>query len=60
MGWDGQPNTKVSIRTVPIDRLPVSPVPAEAGGGTVYMFYFGKRGGGTASQPIPFEAPNDL
>ena len=60
IGWDGQPNTKVSIHTVPIDRLPVAPVPAEAGGGTVYMFYFGKRGGGTASQPIPFEAPNDL
>ena len=24
------------------------------------MFYFGKRGGGTATQPIPFDAPNDL
>jgi RHS repeat-associated protein len=60
IGWDGQPNTKVSIHTVPIDRLPVAPVPAAAGGGTVYMFYFGKRGGGTASQPIPFEAPNEF
>jgi RHS repeat-associated protein len=60
LGWDGQPNTRVSIRTVPIDRLPVPPLPPEVRSRTVYMFYFGKRGGGVASQPIPFDAPNDL
>ncbi len=60
IGWDGQPNTKVSIRTVPIDRLPVPPLPAEVQARTVYMFYFGKRGGGVATRPIPFESPNDL
>ncbi|MBZ0160622.1 MAG: DUF6531 domain-containing protein [bacterium] len=60
VGWDGQPNEQVSIRTVPIDRLPVPPLPPEVNARTVYMFYFGKQGGGTPTQPIPFEAPNDL
>lgn len=60
IGWDGQPNEKVSIRTVPIDRLPVPPLPPEVNARTVYMFYFGKQGGGTPTQPVPFEAPNDL
>ncbi len=26
---------------------------------SIYMFYFGKRGGGIPQQPVPFEAPND-
>ncbi|NJD67632.1 MAG: hypothetical protein FIA90_02990 [candidate division NC10 bacterium] len=60
IGWDGQPNDKVSIRTVPIDRLPIKPPPPEVRARTVYMFYFGKQGGGTPSRPIPFAAPNDL
>lgn len=58
IGWDGQPNEKVSIRAVPVDRLPIAPPPVDALTGTVYMFYFGKVGGGTPTQPIPFSVPN--
>ena len=60
VGWDGLAAKKVSIRTVPLDRLPVRPLPAWVRARTVYMFYFGKRGGGIPSRPVPFEAPNDL
>lgn len=60
IGWDGKPNTKVSIRTVPSDRLPIKPLSDNAKVRSVYMFYFNKAGGGTATQPIPFKAPNDL
>ena len=59
IGWDGKRADKVSIRTVPVDRLPVRPLPAGNTATTVYMFYFGKRGGGIPQQPVPFEAPND-
>ncbi|MBI5025146.1 MAG: carboxypeptidase-like regulatory domain-containing protein, partial [Nitrospirae bacterium] len=59
-GWDGKPNQRVSVRTVPTDKLPVKPLPQNAFVRTVYMFYFDKIGGGTADQPIPFKAPNDL
>ena len=60
IGWDGQRADKVSIRTVPVDRLPVRPLPPGSRVTKVYMFYFGKRGGGVPQQPVPFEAPNDL
>src|SRR5207244_6765464 len=60
IGLYGQPNTRVSIRTVPVDRLPIKPPPPQVRARTVYMFYFGKQGGGIPSQPIPFTAPNDL
>ncbi|OLD62965.1 MAG: hypothetical protein AUI47_10710 [Acidobacteria bacterium 13_1_40CM_2_68_5] len=60
IGWDGQPADKVSIRTVPADRLPVRPLPPEVTASKVYMFYFGKRGGGIPRRPVPFQAPNDL
>lgn len=60
VGWDGQRNTKVSMRTVPIGSLPVPPPPPQVSAKTVFMFFFGKQGGGTPSQPIPFTAPNDL
>jgi hypothetical protein len=59
-GWDGQPNLKVSVRTVPTDRLPVKPLPQNAMVRTVYMFYFNKIGGGTPDHPIPVKAKNDL
>ncbi|MBI5641304.1 MAG: hypothetical protein HZA17_12855, partial [Nitrospirae bacterium] len=59
-GWDGRPNLKVSVRTVPTDRLPVKPLPDNSFVRTVYMFYFDKIGGGTPDQPIPVKAPNDL
>ena len=60
IGWDGQPNQKVSMRAVPVDRLPIPPPPSSVLFNIVYMFYFGKVGGGTPTQPVPFSAPNDL
>ncbi|MGH9783994.1 MAG: DUF6531 domain-containing protein, partial [Terriglobia bacterium] len=59
-GWDGQPNTQISIRRVPIDRTPLPPLPGDRVSPTVYMDYFGKQGGGTPSEPIPITFPNDL
>lgn len=60
VGWDGQPNSVVSVRTVPLDRLPIPAPPAQVQGKTVYMFYFNKAGGGVPSQPIPVRVPNEL
>lgn len=59
-GWDGKRNLKVSVRTVPINRLPVKPVPKEVNARVVYMFYFDKVGGGVADAPIPLKTRNDL
>jgi RHS repeat-associated protein len=59
-GWDGQPNTQVSVRRVPIDRMPLPPAPLGFVGGALYIDYFGKPGGGTPSEPIPITLPNDL
>jgi RHS repeat-associated protein len=59
-GWDGKRNLKISVRTVPTDRLPVKPLPNNAFVRTVYMFYFDKIGGGIPNQPIPIKSPNDL
>ena len=60
IGWDGQPNVKVTVRKVPIDALPVPPPPPDVQGKTVYMFYFDKMGGGIPDVPIPVTVPNDL
>jgi len=60
VGWDGQPNTQMSVRRVPMDRLPVPPPPADRVAGAAYMDYFDKVGGGTPSEPIPVTLPNDL
>jgi RHS repeat-associated protein len=60
-GWDGQPDTQISIRRVPVDRLPIpSSLPGDRYSPVVYMDYFGKPGGGTPSAPIPVTLPNDL
>ncbi len=59
-GWDGQPNTKISITPVPVDRIPVIPPPAHLQMKQTYLFNFGKPGGGYPSRPIPVLAPNDL
>ncbi len=60
-GWDGQPNTQVSIRRfVATDRTPIPPLPADRYSPSGYMYYFGKQGGGTPSAPIPITVPNDL
>lgn len=59
-GWDGQANKKVSVRTVPTDRLPIKPLPQNIYARSVHMFYFDKIGGGKPDQPIPIKAANDL
>jgi len=59
-GWDGQPHTQVSIRRVPLDRNPLPPIPGDRVATGIYMDYFGKAGGGAASEPIPITLPNDL
>ena len=48
------------MRCVPIDRVPLPPLPADLVPGVVYMDYFGKLGGGTPTEPIPVTLPNDL
>lgn len=58
-GWDGQPNLKVSVVPVPIDRLPIPTLPPNVPAKQVYMFNFGKPGGGYPSRPIPIIMPND-
>ena len=60
IGWDNQPNTKVSMTKVALDRLPTAPLPVNVNTRSVYMFYFGKPGGGKPSQPIPVTFPNDI
>jgi RHS repeat-associated protein len=60
VGWDGQPNTQVSVTPVPIDRLPIRPIPEGVQTNTVYMFNFNKPGGGYPTRPIPIVLPNDL
>ena len=59
IGWDGLPNTKVSVTAVPIDRLPLPPISGGNPALTVYMFHFFKPGGGKPTQPIPVKYPND-
>jgi RHS repeat-associated protein len=60
IGWDGQPNTQIGVRAVALDRLAVPPLPPGVQTDTVYMFNFGKVGGGTPTQPIPVTLPNTL
>ena len=59
MGWDNQPNTRVSVTRVPIDRLPLPPIPPDVSTPWVYMFNFGKAGGGYPNRPIPIVFPNE-
>jgi RHS repeat-associated protein len=66
IGWDGQPNTQIGVRAVPLDRLPLPPLPGGFETNTVYMFTFGKVGGGTPKDagwsvlPIPVTVPNTV
>ncbi len=60
IGWDGKPNDKVSVRSVPSDRLPIRPLPANTNTRAVNMFFFDKVGGGRPDQPIPFKSSNTL
>lgn len=59
-GWDGTPVTKVNIRTVPVDRLPIKPVPEGVFAKTVYLYYFFREGGANPTQPIPVTMVNDF
>ena len=59
-GWDGQPNAQISVQSIPLDRLPLPPLPEGGTAGSLYMFFFGKTGGGTPSAPIPITVPNDV
>lgn len=60
MGWNGQPIDKVSVRTVPVDRLPIKPVPEGVTAKTVYLYYFFREGGANPSVPIPVTMANDM
>jgi RHS repeat-associated protein len=60
LGWDGQPNTQIGVRPVPLDRLAIPPLPTGVETNVVYMFNFGKVGGGIPTQPIPVTAPNTI
>ncbi|HKN86020.1 MAG TPA: hypothetical protein VJV04_04110 [Nitrospiraceae bacterium] len=44
---------------VAIDRLPIPTLPPNIPAKQVYMFNFGKPGGGYPSRPIPIILPND-
>ncbi len=61
VGWDGQPNTQLGMRHVPPDRSPLPPLEVPPGfvAGGIYMFYFGKVGGGFPTAPVPIIGPND-
>ena len=61
IGWDGQPNTQIGMRVVPPDRSPLPPLQLPPGytAGPLYMFYFGKVGGGTPTAPVPIVGPNE-
>jgi RHS repeat-associated protein len=60
IGWDGQPVTKINVRKVSVDRLPIRPIPEGWNTRSVYLFYFFREGGGTPTTPIPVSLPNDL
>lgn len=60
IGWDGQPNTRISVAAVPGDRTALAPLTGGLVASTPYLFYFGKPGGGTPSQPIPVTFPNEF
>jgi RHS repeat-associated protein len=60
IGWDGQPNTQVSVQAVPLDRSPLPAPPDGLTGRQLYLFSFGKVGGGTPTGIIPIDTPNDL
>ena len=66
IGWDGQANNQIGLRAVPLDRLPLPPIPAGLTTNMVYMFSFGKVGGGVPQDaagnrvPVPVTFPNTI
>jgi len=61
IGWDGQPNDRFGVTTVPIDRSPLPPLVLPAGleARETYLFSFGKVGGGVPTGNIPIDLPNN-
>jgi len=59
-GWDGTPIDKVNVRVVPVDRLPIKPIPEGFNTKSVYLYYFFRDGGANPTQPIPVTMANDL
>ncbi|WP_310452626.1 RHS repeat-associated core domain-containing protein, partial [Sulfuritalea sp.] len=59
-GWDGTPVTQINVRTIPVDRLPIKPLPAGVETRSVYLYYFFREGGANPTQPIPVTMVNDL
>jgi RHS repeat-associated protein len=55
---NGQPQTELTITALPPDRAP--PLPPQVAPRTLYLFSFGHPGGGTATEPIQIEYPNEL
>jgi RHS repeat-associated protein len=60
IGWDKQPVTKINVRRVPVDRLPIQPLPSDVGMKSVFLYYFFREGGADPTTPIPVTYPNDL
>lgn len=60
VGWDGQPVTKINVRKVPVDRLPIRPIPDGVETRSVYLYYFFREGGANPTTPIPVSMPNDI
>ncbi|MBI3595608.1 MAG: Ig-like domain-containing protein [Nitrospirae bacterium] len=60
IGWDGQPNTRVGVTAIPFDRSPLPPLPSDLTSRVIYLFSFGKVGGGVPTGNIPIDTPNDV
>ena len=62
IGWDGQPNSQFGVTTVPIDRSPLPPLALPPGleARQIYLFSFGKVGGGLPTGNIPIDTPNNV
>ena len=60
IGWDGQPNNQFSVTVIPIDRSPLPPPPPGVNARQIYLFSFGKVGGGIPTGNIPLDSPNDI
>ncbi|MBI4489579.1 MAG: IPT/TIG domain-containing protein [Deltaproteobacteria bacterium] len=60
IGWDGKPNSQFSVTAIPIDRSPLPPLPAGQSSRQIYLFNFGKMGGGIPTGNIAIDTPNDV
>jgi RHS repeat-associated protein len=58
IGWDGYPNTQVGVTAIAVDRSPLPPPPPGVTASTVFLFSFGKLGGGVPTGPVVIDGPN--